>query len=97
MKFTLIPAATVSGAVSPDTLKPSPLMVACEITRSLAPGLDNLRVWLVWVLIFTLPKLTSDGVTLIEGFVAGEGPLLVRAQLASEKIQAIHAITSRMT
>jgi hypothetical protein len=91
----LIPAATVSGAVSPDTLKPSPLMVACEITRSLAPGLDNFRGWLVWVLIFTLPKLTSDGVMLIEGFAAGEDPLLVRAQLASEKIQAIHAITSR--
>ena len=90
-----VPAATVIGAVSPDRLKPSPLMVACEITRSLAPGLDNLRVWLVWVLIFTLPKLTSDGVTLIDGFVAGEEPLLVRAQLASEKMQAIHAITSR--
>ena len=95
VKFMPVPAATVIGAVSPDRLKPSPLMVACEITRSLAPGLDNLRVWLVSVLIFTLPKLTTEGVMLIEGFVAGEGPLLVRAQLASEKMQAIHAITSR--
>ena len=95
MKFTLIPAATVSGAFSPDTLKPSPLIVACEIMRSFAPGLDSLSVWLAWVLIFTLPKLTSDGVTLIEEFVAGEDPLPVRAQLASEKIQITHAITSR--
>src|ERR1700722_373393 len=95
VKFMPVPAATVIGAVSPDTLKPSPLIVACEITRSLAPGLDNFSVWLVWVLIFTLPKLTSDGVTLIEGVVDGEEPLPVRAQLASEKMQAIHAITSR--
>lgn len=91
----LIPAATVNGAVSPDTLKLSPLIVACEITRSFVPGLDSLRVWLVWVLIFTLPKLTNEGVTLIEGSVAGEEPLLVRAQLAREKMQATHAITSR--
>ena len=59
------------------------------------PGLDSLRVWLVRVLIFTFPKLTSDGVTLMEEFVAGEPLPAVRAQLASEKIQAIHAITSR--
>jgi hypothetical protein len=42
-----------------------------------------------------LPKLTSDGVTLMDEFVAGEEPLPVRAQLASEKIQAIHVITQR--
>ena len=92
----LIPAATVTGAVSPDMLKPVPLRVACEMTRSVVPVLDNLNVWLVWVSTFTLPKLTSDGVTLIEEFVAGEEPLLVRAQPASEKLQAIQAITSNM-
>ena len=62
------------------------------------PGLDSLRVWLVWVLIFTLPKLTSDGVTVIEGSAAGEEPLVVRAQPPSDKMQAMHAmhaITSR--
>ena len=33
---------------------------------------------------------------LIEGFVAGEGPLLVTAQLTSDKLQAKHATTSNM-
>jgi len=40
----LMPAATVSGAVSPDMLKPVPLRVACEIARSVVPVLDNLNV-----------------------------------------------------
>src|ERR1700730_4541691 len=94
----LVPAGTVSGAGRPDTLKPSPVIPACEMTRSFVPGLDSLRVWLVWVLIFTLPKLTSDGVTVIEGSAAGEEPLVVRAQPASDRMQAMqamHAITSR--
>jgi hypothetical protein len=95
VKFMLVPAVTVSGAVSPDTLKPSPLIVACEIIRSCVPGLDSLKVWLVCDLIFTLPKLTSDGVMLIEEFVAGEEPLPVRAQLASEKMHTMQTITSR--
>jgi hypothetical protein len=47
VKFMLVPVGTVSGAVNPDRLKPSPLIVACEITRSFEPGLDSLRVWLV--------------------------------------------------
>jgi hypothetical protein len=95
VKFMLVPAVTVTGAVSPDRLKPSPLIVACEIIRSFVLGLDSLRVWLVCVLILTLPKLTSDGVTLMEEFVAGEEPLPVRAQPASEKMHAMQAITSR--
>jgi hypothetical protein len=95
VKVVLILAGRVIGTVSPDMLKPVPLIVACEITRSVALVLDSFIVSLVCVLTLTSPKLTSDGVMLIEGFAAGEDPLLVRAQLASEKIQAIHAITSR--
>jgi hypothetical protein len=92
----LMPAATVIGAPRPDMLKPIPLRVACEITRSVVLVLDNLTVWLVWVLIFTSPKLTTEGVMLIEGFAEGEEPLLVRAQLTSDKLQEKNRTTSSM-
>src|ERR1700722_3415045 len=65
VKGVLMPAGRVIGTVSPDMLKPVPLIVACEITRSVVLVLDNFMVSLVCVLTLTSPKLTSDGVMLI--------------------------------
>ena len=62
-----MPAATVSGAVSPDMLKPVPARVACEIARSAVPGFESFTIWLAEVLTVMLPKLTAAGVTLIAG------------------------------
>ena len=67
MKFMLVPAATVCGALSPDRLKPLPATVACEIARSAAPVFESFTVWLAEVLRVRLPKLTAVGVTLIAG------------------------------
>ena len=61
----LMPAATVSGAVSPDMLNPVPVRVACEIARSALPVFESFTVWLAEVLTVMLPKLTAAGVTLI--------------------------------
>jgi hypothetical protein len=96
MKLILMPADRVMGTLSPDMLKPVPLMVACEITRSAVLVLDNFMFSLVCVLTLTSPKLTSDGVMLIEGFAAGEDPLLVRAQPTNDKLQEKSRTTSSM-
>jgi hypothetical protein len=77
----------VTGAASPDMLKPVPDTAACEIVRTALPVLDSVSVWLVWVLIFTDPKETREGATAIEGFAAVE-PTEVRAQPLSEKTEA---------
>ena len=63
----LVPAATVSGAVSPDMLKPVPLRVACEIARAAVPVFESVTVWLAEVFTVRFPKLTVLGVTLIAG------------------------------
>ena len=63
----LVPAATVSGAVSPDMLKPVPLRVACEIARSAVPMFESFTVWLADVFTVRLPKLTAVGARLIAG------------------------------
>jgi hypothetical protein len=47
------------------------------------------------LLIFTDPKETRDGVTVIEGFAAVE-PTEVRAQLLSEKTEAEIAKTKKI-
>jgi len=44
VKFILAPAATVTGAVSPDMLNPVPVMLACEIARAAVLVLDNSNV-----------------------------------------------------
>jgi len=63
----LAPAATVSGAVSPDMLNPVPVTLACEIARAAVPVFESVTVWLAEVFTVRFPKLTVLGVTLIAG------------------------------
>ena len=63
----LVPAATVSGAVSPDMLNPVPVILACEIARSAVPVFETFTVWLAEVFTVRFPKLTALGATLIAG------------------------------
>ena len=67
MKFMLAPAATVTGALSPDMLNPVPARVACEIARAAVPVFESLTVWLAEVFTVRFPKLTAPGVRLIAG------------------------------
>jgi len=67
MKFMVAPAATVTGALSPDILKPVPVRVACEIARAAVPVFESVTVWLDEVFTVKLPKLTALGVRLIPG------------------------------
>src|SRR5512146_687086 len=63
-KFTvndaLCPAASVNGSVGPLTLKPAPVVVACEMVTLAVDAVT----WTVFVLLlptFTLPKLSDVG------------------------------------
>jgi hypothetical protein len=59
------PALIVSGVVKPETLKPVPVTLNCEMVRLALPGLEMVTGWeLVWPTV-TAPKLTLDGLALI--------------------------------
>ena len=83
MKFTLAPAATVIGAVSPDKPNPVPVILACEIERVAVPVFESVTVCVAEVFTVRFPKLTAAGVTLIAGVDAAT-PVPVRLMTTGE-------------
>ena len=83
MKFTLAPAATVVGGVSPDMLNPVPVILACEIERAAVPVFERVTVCVAEVFTVRLPKFTAAGVTVIAGVDAAT-PVPVKLMTAGE-------------
>ena len=65
--FAACPGGTVNGIVRPVTLKPVPGPAACITLRLALPGLLTVTVWVVVTPTGTLPKLTLEGATEING------------------------------
>jgi len=61
------PGGTVNGVVRPLTLKPAPGPAACVTFRLALPGLLTVTAWVLVAPTGTLPKLTLEGVTEING------------------------------
>ncbi len=63
MNVVLCEALRASGVVMPLSLNPVPLTEACEILTVAPVLLVSVMVWLLWLPIVTLPKLSVVGLT----------------------------------
>src|ERR1700675_2935839 len=64
VKFTDSPGVSIRGVVSPEMLNPVPVTLADLIATLAEPPLVNRSDWLTGLPTLTLPKPTTDGVTL---------------------------------
>jgi hypothetical protein len=64
LKFAVAPTAIDCGMVSPVSLNPVPVIVACEMVSVVFPVFFNCTVCVLLELVETDPKLTLAGVTL---------------------------------
>jgi hypothetical protein len=69
LNVAVLPAATVSGALIPEVLKPVPVAATCEIVRLALPLFETVTVCELLLPTTTLPKVAVDGVAAIFGCV----------------------------
>jgi len=79
VKPTVWPGARVIGRLSPPTLKPVPVIVACDTVMAVPPLFVKLPDWFCLVPTGTFPKLKLDGVAVSAPALA---PVPVRAAVS---------------
>ncbi len=65
LNVAVFPAATVSGALNPELLKPVPVTAACEIIRLALPPFETVTVCELLLPTTTFPNAALDGATAI--------------------------------
>jgi hypothetical protein len=65
LNVAVFPAATVSGALNPEVLKPVPVTATCEIVRLALPAFETVMVCELLLPTTTLPKAALDGAAAI--------------------------------